>query len=254
MITLDELKKQKTLLGLNLGQTEKNYIHTAILFAISKLFPEKLIFKGGTCLMICYNLDRFSEDLDFNLVEDINLDLLLSKIILFLKKYDIIIEYKIIKKGKYKDCFVYFYGPLYKGTNNTRCKVKLDFSERKDNVLEPSIIKVNHLYNELPTFYLKTLDINEIFSEKIRTIIGRNKARDLYDFNYLINRNIKVDVNLINKKLSIYNKIFSLDEFINGLNNKKEIWDREMKNLLNVYPSFEEVSKDVLEYIKKNIK
>jgi len=255
MITLDELKKNKYLLNLNLGQIEKNYIHIMVLFVISKLFPNKLIFKGGTCMMVCYNLDRFSEDLDFDLVEDLDLESVLSKIKLFLKKYDIIIDYKITIK-KYEDCLIYFYGPLYKNNpnNNTRCKIKLDFSRRNDYSKNLEIVKVNHIYNEIPVFYIKALSLDEIFSEKIRAIIERNKARDLYDLQYLINRKVNLDLNLINKKLSLNDRKFNLKEFISAIDNKKEIWDKEMKNLLKVYPSFKEISKEVINFVKNNIK
>lgn len=250
MINLDELKNQKNLLNLNLGQTEKNYIHIAILFAISKLYPDKFIFKGGTCLMICYNIDRFSEDLDFDLVEDLDLESVLSNIKFFLNKYNIPIEYKVINKKYSYNYFIYFYGPLYKNTNNTRCKIKLDFSKRKDYVEKSSVIKINHTYNEFPIFYIKTLTLDEIFSEKIRTIMVRNKARDLYDLYYLINRNVKFNLDLVNKKLSLYNKKFNKKEFIEAVNNKKEIWDKEMINLVKIYPSFKVISKQIIDFIK----
>jgi uncharacterized protein len=253
MINIDELKNYKNILNLNLGQTEKNYIHTAILFSISKLFPEKFIFKGGTCLMICYNIDRFSEDLDFNLTEDIDIEYLLSNIRSFLNKYNINIDYNIIKKKHFEDCFIYFYGPLFKNTNNTRCKIKLDFSKRKD-YKKTNIIKVNHIYNEFPVFYIKTLSLSEIFSEKIRAIMERNKSRDLYDLNYLINRNVELDLNLINYKLSLYNKKFNLKDFIFAVNNKQNIWDKEMKNLVSIYPSFDDISKSIIDFVESKIK
>ena len=43
-----------------------------ILYAIDKAgFSDNVIFHGGTCLRILHGLDRFSEDLDFNLRETI---------------------------------------------------------------------------------------------------------------------------------------------------------------------------------------
>ncbi len=249
MISLEELKEHKRLLNLNLGQTEKNYIHVAVLFAISKLFPEKFIFKGGTCLMICYNLDRFSEDLDFDIKEEIDLEKTLDEIKRFLYKYDILIDYKITPNKRYEDCFIYFYGMLYKNTNNTRCKIKLDFSKRKDFIKKEEMIKVNHVYNEFPLFYINTLNVNEMFSEKIRAIIQRNKARDLYDLHYLINRKVVFDIDLVNKKLSVYNQKFSIKEFSDAVKNKENIWDKELSHLISNYPTFKEVYKEVIAYI-----
>ena len=70
MINIDELKTYKKQSNLNLRQTELNYIHIAILYVISRHYSNKLVFKGGTCLMLAYNLDRFSTDLDFDLLDD----------------------------------------------------------------------------------------------------------------------------------------------------------------------------------------
>ena len=55
-----------------------------ILYAIDKAgFSDNVIFHGGTCLRILHGLDRFSEDLDFNLREtdsDLDTDSMVSAI------------------------------------------------------------------------------------------------------------------------------------------------------------------------------
>ncbi len=252
MIDINELKEYQKKLNLNLGQTEKNYIHSAILFAISKLYPEKFIFKGGTCLMLCYSLDRFSEALDFTLLEpNLDIDVCLNQIKAFLQNYDFIIDYKVEKKEKYEDIFVYFYGPLYKHTNNTRCKIVLDFSNRKDNLLPGIPRPVNHIYREFPLFYVNTLDINEIFAEKIRAIITRNKARDLFDLYFLLKKGAKADIELINKKLDVYGYKFNLNKLIEAINNKETIWKSELSQLIINVPDFKTVSTEVITNLKK---
>ncbi len=46
----------------------KEAMQEIILYAINKAgFSDNIIFHGGTCLRILHGLDRFSEDLDFNL-------------------------------------------------------------------------------------------------------------------------------------------------------------------------------------------
>ena len=55
-------------------------------------FFKEAAFQGGTCLRILYNLERFSEDLDFILIKPnktISLDDLLEKVCLELKSYDL---------------------------------------------------------------------------------------------------------------------------------------------------------------------
>ncbi len=62
----------------------KEAMQEIILYAIDKSgFSDKIVFHGGTCLRILHGLDRFSEDLDFNLREtslDLNTDDLVAAI------------------------------------------------------------------------------------------------------------------------------------------------------------------------------
>lgn len=49
------------------GALEKEILHMAILLVMrEQRLLEKLIFKGGTCLRLCHQGRRFSEDLDFS--------------------------------------------------------------------------------------------------------------------------------------------------------------------------------------------
>ena len=50
----------------DIRQLEKDYLLTLFLYEIYNEFNNDLIFKGGTSLKYFYNLNRFSEDLDFS--------------------------------------------------------------------------------------------------------------------------------------------------------------------------------------------
>ncbi len=50
----------------DIRQLEKDYLLTLLLYEIYNEFDDELIFKGGTSLKYFYNLNRFSEDLDFS--------------------------------------------------------------------------------------------------------------------------------------------------------------------------------------------
>ncbi len=45
-----------------------------LLSAITKAFPDKIAFKGGTCALFFYNLPRFSFDLDFDMLKPFTSD------------------------------------------------------------------------------------------------------------------------------------------------------------------------------------
>jgi len=65
MISRQELAEIKERKKTNLYYEEKEYLQYIFLNAISKY--DNFVFKGGTCLRICYGLERASEDLDFHL-------------------------------------------------------------------------------------------------------------------------------------------------------------------------------------------
>lgn len=78
MISKQEIVTQARKHKLNVGIVEKDYVLTWILAAINhhKDLAGKWIFKGGTCLKKCYFQNyRFSEDLDFTILEQAHLQL-----------------------------------------------------------------------------------------------------------------------------------------------------------------------------------
>lgn len=94
-------------------------------------------------------------------------------------------------------------------------------------------------------------EIRQILDEKVRALITRNQARDLFDLFYLFSKNIEIDFYLINKKLAYYNKFFNKKEFKKAVQEKESIWLSELNPIiLGKIPHFKEVEKYVLEKIK----
>ncbi|MFP4402938.1 MAG: nucleotidyl transferase AbiEii/AbiGii toxin family protein [Nanoarchaeota archaeon] len=242
MISIEKLREYANLKSFNLGQAEIDYYQEVILFILSREFGRELLFKGGTALTKCFGFDRFSEDLDFNL----NLDTDVEKIISSgLKKF--YIEFEVVK-NIYKNSKNLIYrlkGPLYNGNKNSFCKVSLDFSLREKNIVDGIISRIGLHIDEIPSFDIIVMSKEEIFAEKIRAIYTRNKARDLYDLYFLIKGKVKADKNLINTKLKLYSLKFQMKTFKQMINNKETIWDSEMENLTKTYPDFKELKKDI---------
>ncbi|MFW6009495.1 MAG: nucleotidyl transferase AbiEii/AbiGii toxin family protein [archaeon] len=227
-------------------------MHNLFLFALSKISPQSIVFKGGTSLMICYNLDRFSEDLDFNIIKDINIEELLKEIMKFFEKTGYQAQFSLKRKTNTSQNYsIYIKGPLYMGKPESQTTIELNFSHKDDIFLNYFPKKVNHVFDDFPQFYINTLSLEEIFAEKIRCILTREKARDVYDFLYLINRRINLDINLVNKKLMFYNMEYDEKTFLEAVKRKEKIWNKELNNLIIHLPSFEEVETEIKEYIKK---
>lgn len=134
---------------------------------------EPFILKGGTSLLRCYNLDRFSEDIDldckrastafFKLVE------------LFCKKYNY--EYRVAKDtDTTKRCFIHYPGEYH--------PLKIEASYRASEIDEKSYTNINK------TIVYK---IGELFMQKLNAYNSRDKLRDLYDVVFIYN-NYKKDL------------------------------------------------------------
>jgi predicted nucleotidyltransferase component of viral defense system len=248
MISKKELLEYAKLKKFNLGQAEKDYLQEIILSILYREFGNELVFKGGTALTKCYGFDRFSEDLDFTTTEDLNFEKLVSK---GLKKY--YLDF-IVKEKNMNHSIKLTYninGPLYIGTPNSTCKIILDFSFREKILLKTSIKKIGLLINEIPNFDVVVMSEEEIFAEKIRAIMTRNKARDLYDLYLLTERNIFCDIDLINKKLNLFNLSFKFLDFKKSIELKKNIWESELKYLIKNVPEFKIVVKKILNHFKE---
>ena len=238
-----ELEAYKNKLNYSLGQLELDYYQH---FILAKLFENFniLYFRGGTVLQKCYGIKRFSEDLDFN-YEDISL----NEIIKFIEK---LFNTKIIDHNKtpFGTSFsIRFQGILYTGSTQSMCKISFDFRE-KDTYNKTLKKIIRPIYADLPQYLLLALDEEEILAEKIRAIITRYKARDVYDLNELLINGVKINLGLVNKKLKTYNKTFNKKEFQEQLEEKRKIYDEEIKRLTNIYDDFDTCKKRILREIQ----
>ncbi len=231
----EELSEYKAKMGYNLGQLELDYYHHKILEILYKKY-NTLYFKGGTCMQKCYGLKRFSEDLDFNYI-DIDIEKLIEYII---KELDV--ETTLINRyeTKFGISFVLkIKGILYTGAENSYCRVSLDF-RKDDTYLDTKKLIIRPIYNDLDNYFLLALNEEEIFAEKVRATITRYKARDIFDLVELLYKNVKINYELINLKLKTYDLKYSKDLLLEKVKEKKEIYQKEIGKLTDVYSSFEE--------------
>lgn len=247
MITRKELEEYARLRGMkNLGQAETDYFQNILLFVIYQNFGSEIVFKGGTALSKCYGLNRFSEDLDFTCKKDFDFKTIEEGIKRF--KIDFKIEEEIFERSK--SYIIRVNGPLYIGNKNSACKLILDFSFREDVIIKPVIKSIGRFLEEIPSFDVYVMAEEEISAEKIRAVLTRNKARDVYDLYFLVGRGLKLNKELVDKKLEYYKKTFDKKEFIKAIKDKKEIWKSELSGLIENVPDFNEVSSKVLEALK----
>lgn len=249
MIARDELDKIAQAKNLRIQNAEKDYILEMLLFSISKRASDKLVFKGGTALYKFYGLNRFSEDLDFTLNRGI-IDKNFFKLVL--QDLD-----KLNVKGWIKDYEEYkneinihlrFAGPLYKGNPEDLCFASINISLR-ERTLEPKMEFLVSDYN-IPSFSIAVMQGAEILAEKIRAILTRDKARDVYDLWFLFKKGIELDEKLVNNKLKVYKLTYAREALLKRISSLENGWKRDLGNLIiGSIPSFEEV----VSYIRSNL-
>ena len=212
------------------------------MLSIAKNTKDELIFKGGTCLFKFYKLNRFSEDIDFTLTKDLDIDLLFQKIISDLALFNI--TTKVKNKKKVFNSFLTIMqmnGPLYNGKPFSLASVRIDINTKSSIDLNPFNLRLDSIYPDIPAFSLRVMQEKEILAEKVRAILSRTKARDVYDLWFLLTKGVEFDKTLIEKKLSYYNQKWNKAEFKKRLSSNEKIWGIELSPLINTIPEFKTV-------------
>lgn len=188
----------------------------------------RIYFKGGTAIKFLYGSFRFSEDLDFSsTLKEEEIISLIQKAIKNLSK-EISVSFKPEKSVA--DSFT---SRIFQEISDFSFSltVRLDISLRE----KPVYIENNYIETTFPIVpypLVVHLAAKEILAEKIRALIIRGKGRDLFDIWFLLSKKIEIDWNLVNLKMSFYNRKTDIKEIIDIV---KEIPDQEIKKDLTKF-------------------
>ena len=176
-------------------------------------------FKGGTCCYFVYGLDRFSVDLDFDLLDAEKKDLVVKKMDELLKKYGTVKKESGESRMKLK-------------YSEDSSALKIDISFR-DELNYLNSYEIKDIVSGVPLNVLKKEDI---FAHKLVALKDRfenklvNKIianRDIYDINFFFNKNWGINYEIIalrrKKGAKLYLK--ELMEFIEKKVDNKKILD-----------------------------
>ena len=211
-------------------------------------FFEKAAFFGGTCLRIFHRLQRFSEDLDFSLLQsDENFD--------FTQYFQPIIDQfsmvgrsvEIKKKdkksfGKVESAFLKDNTDVYDISFQTDRSIKIKIEV---DTLPPLHFKTEQKLLILPfSFMTRCYTLPDLFAGKMHALVyrawkNRVKGRDWYDFEWYVRHGIPLDFDHLAERILQFNH---------------ETIDREsfmilLKDKL-ASTNIEQVKKDVLPFIK----
>lgn len=268
-------EKEQKRLGVPWVVLEQDYVLSWVLFGIAntpKLF-ENLIFKGGTALKKCYFGEyRFSEDLDFSAVEgspngdqlerlfqhacDISCSELSNRIpnaVLDCNRYS---EKKPHPQNQ--EAFVISAQLPWHRTPYTRVLVEITPGEKI--VCPPVVTPVKHDYAEDFSCQIKAYSLEEIFAEKLRSILqntkkiherswSRSRARDYYDLwrifeTYKDRLDFGAILNSLDLKCEIKDVSYSgIEDFFDSkaIESVFRDWDQWLAPLISPLPPCEDV-------------
>lgn len=265
MIRQKEINSTAAKYKLKDSQIEKDYVLSWILYGICKneILFKNLVFKGGTVLKkVYFEHYRFSEDLDFTLLDEniSNNDLLkeFEKAYAFVKE-----EANITLQFKESDThesgslvfYVNYIGPLQASLASRDIKIDITRGEVMEYGVE--LKKVFREYSDLPedSFVLQCYSLPEVLIEKMAALMGRTEPRDLYDFWYLTKLEgmdaayhkpefARKAKNKKHNPAQFEEKVFSKEK------NLKQGWERKLENQIHDLPKFD----DVFRQAKRNFK
>ena len=225
--------------GLTLYQQEKDYLIKLFLYNYFKKY-NSAVFKGGTCLRYLYGTERFSEDIDFNItIQPRKFGEQVAKTLNEVKLVGI--KSGFIKMEQFKNAYtaeIWFYGPLYKGTNQTQNKFRIDAGKRGGIIKEPQWELISSEYPETREhFLIQTMDEQELLAEKLKTLFERGKGRDLYDVWFLTKKGVKINLDLFFKKGGKKSNLSKIPS-------KKE-YERDMEKLSNRMIPYAQIKRDL---------
>lgn len=242
-------------------------------------FFEKAVFYGGTSLRILYGLERFSEDLDFSLLDknkEFNIDKYFPYIV---DEFEALgIRVSINKKNKTNnsdidsaflknDTSIHMlnieaYG-LEHIHSGRKLKIKLEvdtnpplkFKDESKTLLMPT------------TFNIRTMTLPNLYAGKIHALLFRSwknrvKGRDWFDFEWYIKNGVKLNLEHLSERMKeskdLEKEILEKEEFKNLLYSKIENLDikqaiNEVKPFVKNTSIFDMWSKEYFKFLASRI-
>lgn len=236
--------------GYTLAQKEKDYVQHWILNFVSRT-GFRGVFKGGTCLQKAYGLPRYSEDLDFTATAKKSLDIEALK--RFLLSAGLEVVHSRYKETEISENYrIKLRGPLYNKSLLSICSVRIDISTRESLIYRQMIKNINPPYPDIMPYTINTMDPREIAAEKVRAILTRESARDLYDLYFLIRSGNIPERGDVERKLGYYSKSLDLHEFESAIDSQEKIWDKEIESLTRQPIGYGQAREQIIKMIKKS--
>lgn len=151
---------------------------------LSLIFKDKdlcnaLAFKGGTSLMFFHRLNRFSTDLDFNLLDPDKLDMVYNKVRTILTRF-----------GTIDDEAKKLYGPvlvLNYGKGERMLKVEISVRQYPDHYETRSLAGTD----------IRVMTMSDMFAHKLCAMGERLSPRDIFDVWFFLQNHTEINEEIV---------------------------------------------------------
>ena len=259
MIFPSEISRLSAKTGIRDKTIEKDYILTWILIGISSSdLRNNLIFKGGTALRKIYIKNyRYSEDLDFTLVNHLSAEEILHnfEVIYSIARKLANISMRFNRREEEYENNLTFYlnysGPL--GASIDRNEIKIDVTLRELLQFPTPCRSLLKEYSDQPdNIKVKTYSLEEITIEKACSLLSsyRKEPRDVYDLWHLLRDNL-IDLTFLAQSFDEKCKFKNLDSqnLKTQLDAKEQtyrkLWDQRLVYQVAQLPHFEQVYREI---------
>jgi len=212
-------------------------------------FFKHAAFYGGTCLRLFHNLPRFSEDMDFSLIEKRD-DVHLEDFFQYIKDefHAAGHEVDIVKKdkkifGRVESAFLKenteAYDIKFQTKKTAKVKIELDINPPLKFNTEQKLLTMPCSFNT------RCYTLPDLYAGKMHALVYRAwqrriKGRDWYDFEWYVRNRVPLDFNHLQERIREFSGAeVSKDEFIVLLKEKLATTNIDM------------VKEDVLDYVFK---
>lgn len=210
-------------------------------------FFEHAAFYGGTCLRIFHGLNRFSEDMDFSLIEknsNVHIENYFQPIVDEFRAIGMPVE--IVKKdkkafGRVESAFLKEDTEAYDIKFQTRKMLKVKIELDTNPPLQFSTEQ--RLLMQPYSFSVRIFTLPDLYAGKMHALVYRAwqrriKGRDWYDFEWYVRNGIALDFNHLQARIKEFSgEDVNRDQFMQQLRNKLATSD------------IDNVKQDVLPYI-----
>lgn len=138
-----------------------------------------MAFKGGTSLMLFHNLNRFSTDLDFNLLDPAKLDIVYGKVRAILTRF-----------GTIDDEAKKLYGPvlvLNYGKGERMLKVEISMRQYPDHYEMRSLAGTD----------VRVMTMPDMFAHKLCAMGERLSPRDIFDVCFFLQNHTEINEEIV---------------------------------------------------------